>query len=351
MEKNPAVAAREENTSFTGLSEFTATVLSPTSKLYANGRQQIYLEVLIISTRNGEPFELSTAEKDSIRLVNYNSEAELSAGWKYSEDQDDLYHFYTEPGREEPTASRASTDERPGRYVRNMFVTTTDDIGISRKLALAITRSDGLVVITNANQDSDFEGLDYAVTVEPQRIPTYTTNNYTFEKQRVSGAEGSPVFIDNYYVGLITNNNVPVAFKEMQIKGDDDESKPGGMAKWEDKNPDETFASYVGYGEPGDSKAHYNPNIVLGTHVKEETVRSPMANKGTIILAGDVDIDFHADSANRHGGPCTVNAVDANGNGHTFYIRFGKSAAGAEEPAAGAEAPAADSRFDLTLYT
>ncbi len=358
MEKDTEVAGREDKPSFNGVGEFTATVLSPT-KLYANGRQQIYLEVLITTMLDGEPYDLKDCEKNSIRLVNYISEAELSAGWKYSEDRNENYEFYSEPGREASTASHSPTPTKVGRYIRNMYVTTTDDAGLSRKLALAITReSDGLVIITNANNDGDYSALDFAVIVEPQRLPTYTTNNYTFEKQRVSGAEGSPVFIDNYYVGLITNSNVPVAFKEMQIKGDDDESKPGGMAKWEDKKPDETFASYVGYGEPGDSKAHYNPNIVLGTHVKEETVRSPIANKGTIILAGDVDIKFHADSANLHGGPCTVNAVDENGNGHTFYIRFGKSAANAEEPAAGAEEPATDaeepgaaSRFDLTLYT
>lgn len=351
MEKDTAVAGREDKPSFNGVGEFTATVLSPT-KLYANGRQQIYLEVLITTMLDGEPYDLKDCEKNSIRLVNYTSEAELSAGWKYSEDRNENYEFYSEPGREASSAPHSPTPTKVGRYVRNMYVTTTDDAGLSRKLALAITReSDGLVIIANSNNDSDFPSLDFSVIVEPQRLPAYTTNNYTFEKQRVSGAEGSPVFIDNYYVGLITNNNVPVAFKEMKIKGDDDEIRPGGMAKWEDKDPDETFASYVGYGEPGDNKAHYNPNIVLGTHVKEETVRSPIANKGTIILAGDVDIDFHADSANLHGGPCTVNAVDANGNGHTFYIRFGRSAAGAKEPTAGAEAPAADSRFDLTLYT
>lgn len=344
MENDTAVAGREGEPSFNGVSEFTATVLSPT-KLYANGRQQIYLEVLVITTLDGEPHDLTESERNSIRLVNFTTEAELSAGWKYSTARDEDYEFYSEPGREASTASHSPTPSKKGRCVRHMYVTTTDDAGLSRKLALALTReSDGLVVITNANNDSDYHGLDYAVIVEPQRPPTYTTNNYTFEKQRVSGAEGSPVFIDNYYVGLITNNNVPVAFKEMQIKGDDEAGiKPGGMAKWEDKDPTETFASYVGYGEPGDSVAHYNPNIVLGDHTPEKTVRSPIADKGTIILAGDVDIDFHADSANKHGGPCTVNAVDANGNGHTFFIRFGKPATGAEEPGAA-------TRFDLTLY-
>lgn len=338
MEKDTAVAGREDRPSFDALSEFTATVMSPTTKLFANGRQQIYLEVLIISTRNDEPYDLSKSEEDSIRLINYTSEAELSAGWKYSQVLDERYDFYTEPGREDSTPFRASTKEQTGRYVRHMFVTTTDDIGLSRKLALAITReSDGRVIITNANRDNGFDGLDYAVTVESLRVPSYTTSNYTFDKQLVSGVDGSPVFIYNYYVGLIANNNVPVAFKEMQIDG-------GGMVQWADKNPTETFASYVGSGQPGDGQAHYNPDIVLGGHTPEKTVRSPIAGKGTIILAGDVDIKFHADSANLHGGPCTVNAVDANGNGHTFYIRFGK-------PAAGAETPGAASRFDLTLYT
>lgn len=343
MEKDTAVAGRQDEPSFNGVSEFTATVLSPT-KLYANGRQQIYLEVLVITTLDGEPHDLTESERNSIRFVNYTSEAELSAGWKYSEARDEDYEFYSEPGREASTASHSPTPSKKGRYVHHMYVTTTDDAGLSRKLALALTReSDGAVAITNGNSDSDFSGLDYAVVVEPQRLPSYTTSNYTFEKQLVSGADGSPVFIYNYYVGLITNSNVPVAFKQMQIEG-------GGMAKWNDKDPDETFASYVGYGEPGDSVAHYNPNVVLGDHTPERTVRSPIADKGTIILAGDVDIDFHADSANKHGGPCTVNAVDANGNGHTFYIRFGKPATGAEAPAAGAEEPGAATRFDLTLY-
>jgi hypothetical protein len=337
MEKNTAVAGREDQPSFNAVSEFTATVLSPTTKLYANGRQQIYLEVLIITTLDGEPHNLTASEKASIRLVNFTSEAELSAGWKYSENRNEEYEFYTEPGLVESTASRASTDERPGRYVRNMFVTTTDDIGISRKLALAITRaSDGLVIITNANNDSDFHNLDYEVTVQPQRIPSYLTNNYAFEKQLVHGQEGTPVFIYNYYVGLISNSNESIAFRSMKIED-------GGMIQWEDKNPQETFASYVGYGEPGDSKARYNPNIVLGNHVKEETVRNPIEGKGPIILAGNVDINFHTDSAIKYPGPCKVTATDANGNDHAFYIAF-------KEPAPGADDPSAKDRYNLTLY-
>lgn len=344
MEKNSAAPGRAEP-SFDDIPKFNATVISPGTRLYANGRQQVAIEVLLEAVLGFEYATLTDAEVASIRLVHYNTGEELSDAWTISRTRND-YSFYPEPGRDASAITRPSRtgDRKP--YVIELYVSTTESAGLSRKLALAITReSDELVVITNGWTVPPFDDLTSSVTLEIVDVPTYPIQNYTFEKQivrqvpfegdasqpgRAREDGGTPVFIANYHFTAVDNNNKTFIFKSLEVEN-------GGMIQWSVKNPTETFASYTGYAVPGSDKIIYSDDIELGNqHTPEETVRENVKDKGTIVLAGDVDIPFHEDSAVYHGGPRDVTAIDQYGNAHELKVRF--------------KDDSPTGRFDLVLY-
>ena len=324
MDKRNTSPATGEKT-FDTLVRFEAAELSPL-KLYANGRQQVWLEVLIEATLEGEPVDLTQPELDSIRLVHYNTGEELSDDWTFSQEPNE-YYFYPDAVGVESSTARVSQTEAKGRHVIQLYVSTVDSVAASRKLALAMTRNDGLVAITDARDVEPSWGKQNDVTLQPVRPPTYLIDNYPFEKtilretpfasdaDRRRDDGGSPIFVAYYYMGLVGNNGEPIGFKYMDVQ-------EGGMIQWHDKVPAETFASYTGYGKPGSNIAIYNKQIILGGHVPDVSISHPIADRGTIILVGDVNIPFHADSAKNHGGPCRVTAIDVYGNDHELNIKF-----------------------------
>ncbi|WP_367346549.1 hypothetical protein [Stenotrophomonas bentonitica] len=330
MEKNSAAPGRADP-SFDEIPKFNATVISPGARLYANGRQQVAIEVVLEAVLGIESATLTDSEVASIRLVHYNTGEELSDAWTISRARND-YSFYPEPGRDASAITRVSRtgDRKP--YVIELYVSTTESAGLSRKLALAITReSDGLVVITNGWTVPPFDDLTSSLTLEIVDVPTYSIQNYTFDKQIVLQVPfegdvsqpgharedgGSPVFIANYHFTAVDNNNKTILFRTLEVEN-------GGMIQWSVKNPLESFASYTGYAVPGSDDIIYSDDIKLGDqHTPEKTVRQNVKDKGTIVLVGDIDIPFHEDSAVKHGGPRGVTAIDQYGNDHELKVRF-----------------------------
>lgn len=342
MEKNTTAPGRAEHT-FNAFSRFDATIRSPGTRLYANGRQEVLLQVHIHPHLDGVPAALTTKELASVRLVNYDTDEELPAGWKIGRVWQG-YDYYPENGKSTLAPASAGPAE-DGKYVIDLFVSTLEGSGLTHRLALALTReSDNQVIITNG---TDFWEKDYEVTLRPIKPPSYTIENYPFkkiivretpgirdaasefDKDRLREDGGSPVFVAYYHLAVVGNDNVPVGFRSMEVD-------KGGMIQWHDKAPQETFASYVGYGEPNSDEAIYNRQIVYGSHTPNPTISNPIEDKGTIILAGDTNILFDYDSAVYHDGPCKVTAIDANGNDHALNIKF--------------KDDSPTGRFDLELY-
>ncbi|WP_312327495.1 hypothetical protein [Stenotrophomonas sp.] len=343
MEKTSTAPGRAD-ASFDLLSKFEPALMS-TSRLYANGRQQVAIEVLLVPMLHNEAAELTPAELDSVRLVHYNTGDELSDAWTIAREKNE-YSYYPEPGRDAATITRVSRTGEGKRYVIELYVSTTESEGLSRKLALAITReSDGLVVITNGEKLPPNNGIDQSVTLQMVKVPTYSIQNYPFEKNivrevaldggpsgpgRVREDGGSPVFIANYHFTAVDNSNNTIMFKSLEVES-------GGMIQWHDKVAGEHYASYTGYAVPGSDDIVYNPEIELGhLHTPEKKVRDPAEDTGTIVLVGDVNIPFHYNSAINHDGPCRVNAIDEYGNGHALFVRFKDTSP--------------TGRFDLVLY-
>lgn len=348
MDKNSTAPGRAELT-FDNLVEFEQTVVSGGTRLYNNGRQQVAVQIILKATLAGENATFSTTELRSVRLVDYNTEQELTDDWAIAY-KPGGYAYYPEPGHAASTSARTSDDDEwvppepiNGRYIFTLYFSTTAAAGISRKFALAITRDgDGFVAITNGRRDGPNNELDEDVPLLPVKSPTYHIENYTFEKNIVRETPfacdgdrrredgGTPIFVAYYYLGVVGNDGVPIGLKEMEVE-------PPGMVQWNDKTHDETFASYTGYGAPDNPDAIYNDKIILGDkHHPEEVISQPIKDKGTIILAGHVNIPFHQDSANNQAGPCQITAIDEYGNSHSLKVRFKDSTQ--------------NGRFDLVLF-
>lgn len=329
MEKNNA-ADEPAEPSFDAILKFEPTVRSST-RLYHNGNQQVAIEVYFVATKNGEPAVLTPAEEESIRLVMYNTGGDIPSTW-HVDDAWKEYDYYPEPGLTviKPAAIRRSGERN--QYTIEMFVSTTETGGLSRKFTLALTRDVGnpKVIVTNGKTPL-FPILNYEITLQPVKPPTYALGNYEWEKNiMVREDGGNGIFVANYYLGLVGNDNQPIKLKTMKVLED-------GMIQWHDKVEGETHASYTGYGQPGDNVAHYNPDIPLGPHTPEGTVRSPIDGKGTVILVGAVNVPFDRESAVNRGGPCGIEAVDDYGNTHALNVRFKQK----DDPSG---------RFDLEIF-
>ncbi|WP_282295083.1 hypothetical protein [Stenotrophomonas sp. PS02289] len=312
--------------------KFDVSLVSTSENIYRNGRQQAAVEAIVritsfeIPDENGMPGEvpLSAKELASVRLVAFRGD-ELSSEWKISRVRNEYSPF---PGVLEGEQSRKrddGPDALKNHYV-DMFVSTTAAAGQRFKMALAITRDDGKVFISNGEgtPSNPFE-----VTLVPQPIPNFPVGNFSFEKTRVKGGEGSDVFIDNYYVGLADNGNVAVPLLKIT-------SVPAGMIQWAEKIQGETFASYTGYGDPGSTVALFNNAINYGAHSPSKVVISPKQSFATILLVADNNILYHSDSANKQAGPCDITVTDAYGNEHALRVRF-------KQPGS------PEGRFDLVL--
>jgi hypothetical protein len=312
-------------------SDITLTLIS-SDRVYRNGRQQVLVEAAIritsqeIPDEHGNPSDvpLTADELASIRLVTHRGD-ELPEEWKISRVRGPYDGFPGLLGGEKPRQRDEDPDALKIHYV-DMYVATTAAAGQGLKMALAITRDDKKVFISNGETDLV---PDAEITLLPERIPDFPIANFGFEKSRVQGVDGSELFIDNYYIGLTDNANQALPLRDIT-------STPAGMIQWARKAQGETFASYSGYGKPGATVAHYNTAINYGAHKPSSVVISPKQNFATVLLVGRNDISYHSDSANQQAGPCDLTVTDLYGNEHALRVRF-------------KEAGTPQGRFDLVL--
>jgi hypothetical protein len=98
---------------------------------------------------------------------------------------------------------------------------------------------------------------------------------------------------------------------------------PVGMIQWDDKDPNETYASVVGHAGPNQAEFVYDPVITNATgFVGEQFVRSPSRGTLTIVLQGVTNIPYISECALQSNGPCFISAIDSNGNDHDLRVKF-----------------------------
>jgi hypothetical protein len=82
----------------------------------------------------------------------------------------------------------------------------------------------------------------------------------------------------------------------------------------------------VAFAGPKQASFQHNLAIVTGDYFsaneRVDIVTSPNSDKIVVLLQGSLFIPYHSASANNQNGPCTIGAVDYQGNPHLFKIQF-----------------------------
>lgn len=318
-----AEMAKNQEKSWSELPDFTFNKfvidMPPVSnEIYANGLQQapIGIELRIISRHtpdeygNEGPVTLSASELASVRLVQFRGGAALPGTWQIADESNGYEpHPGTVRGLDSGTHRAASA---PGTYFPDRYVSTTA-APQELKMALAITRDDGRVFITNGSQPDDGL-LEASITLLPVTVPVYDVGNYSFEKLEQEG--NFDLFVHVYYLGVRDNMGETLKLRSGAP------AEPAGMIQWRDKVPGITQASYAGHAQPGQSAVTWNMKIAYGAHQPSAKVNVPSAERMAFVLVGRNDIPFHADSAINHNAPMVANPRDQFGNPHAIRVKF-----------------------------
>ncbi|RON54156.1 hypothetical protein [Pseudomonas frederiksbergensis] len=300
------------------LADLRIAVMSPSDRVYPNGRQQIEVRVLVES-RMAIP--LKDEEKKSIKLVvrdrlgqllELPEGTELTQPWFFS-DTPNTYLQY-------PGTLKSVPDDTPTNIFTQSFYVSAGQIEPRQRqetLYVSITRHTDDGHQHRYYTDGSETSFNKSVDVRTAEIPTYQVpGNYTFERTLTEGNENSDIFTLQYSLAGAGVQQPVVGFVSANML-------PPGMIQWADKHQSVTQASNVGYAAPGGTTFIYNTNIQLGsTFTPVRQVKNPKANHVTLVLQASNNIPYHSQSAINHNGPCVIKAVDVYGNDHHLQVRF-----------------------------
>ncbi|RYY86987.1 MAG: hypothetical protein EOO15_13095 [Chitinophagaceae bacterium] len=297
------------------LQHLSITLTSASSQVFANGRQQIEVQLDAIPLPGQS---ISTTEWATLRAVievrqdEYRDLPSFSASlpWGYTTAWDSDFDYYPTSDSISLEPSRTSADPAP----KSIYIHSTAPSGNAVVLRAAITKDDGCVYYSTTN-----DGFESSIQLSSVRPANYNyPEDYTWQTQHEEGdISGGSNFLIEYVLSL-----KHFRFSYATLDADD----TSGMIRWHTNEPNQTFASHVGIALIGsDRTVHYNTNIVLPDAFKKErmktTVVSSNASSLVVLLQGDSRIPYHSASS-RHQGPLTVTVVDRQGNGHNVSIRF-----------------------------
>lgn len=297
------------------LQHLSITLTSASSQVFANGRQQIEVQLDAIPLPGQS---ISTTEWATLRAViefrqdEYRDLPSFSASlpWGYTTAWDSDFDYYPTSDSISLEPSRTSADPAP----KSIYIHSTAPGGNAVVLRAAITKDDGCVYYSTTD-----EGFESSIQLSSVRPANYNyPEDYTWQTQHEEGdISGGSNFLIEYVLSL-----KHFRFSYATLDADD----TSGMIRWHTNEPNQTFASHVGIALIGsDRTVHYNTNIVLPDAFKKErmktTVVSSNASSLVVLLQGDSRIPYHSASS-RHQGPLTVTLVDRQGNGHNVSIRF-----------------------------
>ncbi|MFF7108759.1 hypothetical protein [Pseudomonas sichuanensis] len=324
------------------LSRFEIVLSSASTSVFNNSRQQV--EVIILARPNvGQ--ELSQREFDSLRIVSqkvigiYDPLPEdASAPWFYSEHHDERFDYFPAlnlpplpeppppPGMDEKDLIREDNpsywlNDNEIRY-KQRYIHSQAPAGSKVTLRVAITR----------DADDGGKGEDYysddiydsSIDLYAHPAPNYVfPQDYHWAQTRNEGdTVGGSRFIHEHRLMPIE-----VPFSYAQCEPDN----TNGMIRWQDHQPDQTFASHVGIAWPGNKTVLYDTSICLGPHFparQVEEVNTDNTGAVIVLLQGDNQIPYYeikdtkATKATKRDGPCRLSAYDRHGNRHRLSIAF-----------------------------
>ncbi|MFJ3450960.1 hypothetical protein ACIPM0_22465 [Pseudomonas sichuanensis] len=318
------------------LSHFEIVLSSASTSVFNNSRQQV--EVIILAKPQGE-LKLSDNEFKSLRIVSQKAfgiydpfpEDNTSAPWFYSTEHDERFDYFptltqptlpeppTPPGMDEKSLIREDNasywlNDSETSY-KQLYIHSRAPAGSKVTLRVAITRD-----AEGGGKGEDYYSDD--IYVNSIDLYAHPTPNYVFpqdyqwaQTRNEGDTVGGSRFIHEHRLAPI---EVPFSYAQFET-GDSN-----GMIRWQDHQPDQTFASHVGIAWPGDKTVHYDTSIRLGAHFPARQVKEVKTdNTGAVIvlLQGDNQIPYYTAGTDRQG-PCRVSAYDRHGNRHRLSIAF-----------------------------
>jgi hypothetical protein len=176
--------------------KFDAGASSRSKVLYANGRMQVKVQVVVAGLdRNGDVVAVSDEVMESIRLIHYDSGKTLRNGWRASTEQGlfTLAVAHTANGMEEDDGDE---DHSGQRQVRTFWVSSENvesiHIGASIKFDNTVIRSNGTTL--SSRHDS-------SISIEALLPLTYAIEQFRWEDVWYDGGFGNQR-IYKYYLGL-----------------------------------------------------------------------------------------------------------------------------------------------------
>lgn len=175
--------------------KFDAGASSRSKVLYANGRMQVKVQVVVAGLdRDGNIVAVSDEVMESIRLIHYDSGKTLRNGWRASTEQG----RFTLAVAHSATVMEDDGDEDPSgqRRVRTFWVSSENveaiQIGASIKFDNTVIRSNGTTLLSRH---------DSSISIEAILPVTYAIEQFRWENVWYDGGFKSQR-IYKYYLGL-----------------------------------------------------------------------------------------------------------------------------------------------------
>lgn len=314
------------------LNSFEIVLSSASTSVFNNSRQQVEI-IILAKPESGQT--ITESEFASLRIVSQKvigiydplPEKHASAPWFYSDRHDERFDYFPAlnlpalpeppppPGIDEKDLIREDNpsyrlNDNETRY-KQLYIHSRAPAGSKVTLRVAITRdADGEDYYSEETHDS-------SIDLYAHPAPSYVfPQDYQWAQTRSEGdTVGGSRFIHEH---RLTPIEVPFSYAEFET-GDTQ-----GMIRWQDHQPDQTFASHVGIALPGDKTVHYDTSIRLGAHFPARQVKEVNTdNTGAVIvlLQGDNQIPYYTGGTDRQG-PCRLSAYDRHGNRHRLSIAF-----------------------------
>jgi hypothetical protein len=352
------LSALEEEETWTELQTFRVTQPAGQSKMYANGYQQLQIEIEVeTADRGGINYPLSPKERDSIVLVNERSSAVvemLAEAFQGIENPNLVYAARVKRNLfKMPISNSTPPTRKAGKSVyQTLYLHVNDPMAVATKFYAKFTKEGG-----GEFRSYELDGEKGVVAVSPVASPTFKPGNYTFGVKRVQG-DGDPAEKDNWYLNLRTRDYWELNFNEGDffthefvartadwgVKEDVNKT----MLRFENDHPNEIMASYTGFifeekykGTVEGEKEEESKGLQVVFDLKanptatgEENVTNPWGSTvdytvfttGTFVVTNDrLDNATYtkADDRKRLSQPMVVKLIDDVGNPHHIQFTYG----------------------------
>lgn len=323
---------------WSGLVNFKLTAPAAQTKAYANGYQQIALDVEIETALVGnEAIPITPEELSSLTIVDRSSGQELS------------YLDVSEEGLEVDDTRRWAVSVRPNLFdAFGLFtphphlVEPRAEASISRARVYIVTRDafpknfharfiDSFSVPHNSNLTSN----EPPRTIEliPVNVPSLSEAQYSFSVSRVAGGGKSPPDQDAYdyflrstdywLLGYKGDNGLSVKFVSLEMTG------LQSTVQWESRRVNEGMFSYTGYFFNDGATPASEFKLIFDDELKEKILLfDPSKGLAEPVAVGDLLISLdRVDDIYYVGGCQTENSLvikllDRNGNHHGLSVGF-----------------------------